>query len=51
MTKDGVLAGPRTLEHMVDVVVYFEGDRYQSLRMVRTIKNRHGETGEVGVLK
>lgn len=49
VTKDGNLAGPRTLEHMVDVVVYFEGDRYQSLRMVRSVKNRYGSTGEVGI--
>lgn len=51
VTKDGTLAGPRTLEHMVDVVVYFEGDRYQQLRMVRTIKNRYGSTGEVGLFE
>ena len=51
VTKDGVLAGPRTLEHMVDVVVYFEGDRYQSLRIVRTVKNRYGATGEVGIFE
>jgi len=51
VTKDGMLAGPRTLEHLVDVVVYFEGDRYQSLRMVRTIKNRYGETGEIGIFE
>jgi len=51
VTKDGVVAGPRTLEHMVDVVVYFEGDRYQSLRIIRTIKNRYGSTGEVGIFE
>jgi len=51
VTKDGVVAGPRTLEHMVDVVVYFEGDRYESLRVVRTVKNRYGSTGEVGIFE
>ncbi|MFH1384015.1 MAG: DNA repair protein RadA [Candidatus Omnitrophota bacterium] len=51
VTKDGVVAGPRTLEHMVDVVVYFEGDRYQSLRLIRTVKNRYGATGEIGVFE
>jgi DNA repair protein RadA/Sms len=51
VTKDGVLAGPRTLEHLVDVVVYFEGDRYENLRVIRTIKNRYGSTGEVGIFE
>ncbi len=51
VTKDGTLAGPRTLEHMVDVVVYFEGDRYESLRLVRSVKNRYGSTGEVGIFE
>jgi DNA repair protein RadA len=48
VTKDGALAGPRTLEHLVDVVCQFEGDRHTSLRMLRAIKNRYGSTDEVG---
>lgn len=48
VTKDGSIAGPRTLEHLVDVVCHFEGDRQSSLRFVRTLKNRFGPTDEVG---
>lgn len=48
VTKDGSVAGPRTLEHLVDVVLHFEGDRHSRLRMVRAIKNRYGPTDEVG---
>ena len=48
VTKDGSIAGPRVLEHLVDVVLYFEGDRHSSLRMLRAIKNRFGATDEVG---
>src|SRR5690606_24740019 len=48
VTKDGQVAGPRVLEHLVDVVLQFEGDRYSSLRMVRGIKNRFGAADEVG---
>jgi DNA repair protein RadA/Sms len=48
VTKDGLIAGPRTLEHMVDVVLHFEGDRHSQLRMVRAVKNRYGPTDEVG---
>jgi DNA repair protein RadA/Sms len=48
VTKDGSIAGPRMLEHLVDVVLYFEGDRHTSLRMLRAIKNRYGATDEVG---
>jgi len=48
VTKDGSIAGPRVLEHLVDVVLYFEGDRHTSLRMLRSIKNRYGATDEVG---
>ena len=48
VTKDGSIAGPRTLEHMVDVVLHFEGDRHFQLRMVRAVKNRYGPTDEVG---
>lgn len=49
VTKEGMLAGPKTLEHMVDTVLYMEGDRFTSLRLLRCIKNRFGSTGEVGV--
>lgn len=51
VTKDGTLAGPRTLEHLVDVVLQLEGDRYGPLRLLRTAKNRFGSTEEVGVLE
>lgn len=49
VTKDGVIAGPRILEHMVDVVLYIEGERFFSHRIVRTVKNRFGSTNEIGV--
>ncbi|MDD3237246.1 MAG: DNA repair protein RadA [Candidatus Gastranaerophilales bacterium] len=49
VTKDGNIAGPKILEHMVDTVVYFEGDRYKSYRLLRCNKNRFGSTNEVGV--
>ena len=48
VTKDGAIAGPRTLEHLVDVVLHFEGDRQSTLRMVRGVKNRFGAADEVG---
>ncbi|MET0161937.1 MAG: DNA repair protein RadA [Microbacteriaceae bacterium] len=48
VTKDGSIAGPRTLEHLVDVVCHFEGDRQSALRFVRSLKNRFGSTEEVG---
>jgi DNA repair protein RadA/Sms len=48
VTKDGSIAGPRVLEHLVDVVLHFEGDRHSRLRMVRAVKNRYGPTDEVG---
>jgi DNA repair protein RadA/Sms len=48
VTKDGSIAGPRVLEHLVDVVLYFEGDRHSTLRMVRGVKNRFGPADEVG---
>jgi DNA repair protein RadA/Sms len=51
VTKDGELAGPRTLEHLVDTVVRIEGDRQGSLRLLRTLKHRFGPTGEVGLLE
>lgn len=48
VTKDGAIAGPRLLEHLVDVVLHFEGDRHARLRLVRGVKNRYGTTDEVG---
>ncbi|EKD48203.1 MAG: hypothetical protein ACD_65C00067G0003 [uncultured bacterium] len=51
VTKDGTLAGPRTLEHLVDTVLQFEGDRYQDIRLLRTFKNRFGATNEIGLFK
>ena len=51
VTKQGQLAGPRLLEHMVDAVLYFEGDRYHSHRVIRAIKNRYGTTLEVGLFE
>jgi DNA repair protein RadA/Sms len=48
VTKDGMVAGPRALEHLVDVVLHFDGDRHSQLRMVRAVKNRYGPTDEVG---
>jgi DNA repair protein RadA/Sms len=48
VTKDGAVAGPRLLEHLVDVVLHFEGDRQSRLRLVRAVKNRHGTADEVG---
>lgn len=49
MTKEGTLAGPRTLEHMVDTVLYFEGDRQHTFRILRAVKNRFGSTNEIGI--
>ena len=51
VTKEGVVAGPRGLEHMVDTVLYFEGDRYASYRILRGVKNRFGSTNEIGVFE
>jgi len=51
VTKDGSLAGPRVLEHMVDCVLYFEGERHQSFRILRAVKNRYGSTNEIGVFE
>ncbi|MHB8319262.1 MAG: DNA repair protein RadA [Acidimicrobiales bacterium] len=51
VTKDGDIAGPRTLEHMVDTVVSLEGDRHHSLRFLRALKHRFGPTGDVGILE
>ena len=49
VTKEGNVAGPRVLEHMVDAVLYFEGDRYASYRILRSVKNRFGSTNEIGI--
>ena len=51
VTKEGALAGPRVLEHMVDTVLYFEGDRHDSFRLLRAVKNRFGSTNEIGVFE
>ncbi|HFI0415726.1 TPA: DNA repair protein RadA [Streptococcus suis] len=51
MTKEGTLAGPRTLEHMVDTVLYFEGERQHSFRILRAVKNRFGSTNEIGIFE
>ena len=49
VTKDGAIAGPKVLEHLVDTVLYFEGDRFQTHRLLRSVKNRFGATQEIGV--
>src|SRR5258708_26009592 len=51
VTKDGAIAGPRVLEHMVDTVLYFEGERGHQFRILRTVKNRFGPTDEIGVVE
>ncbi len=51
VTKDGAIAGPRVLEHMVDTVLYFEGERGHQFRILRTVKNRFGPTDEIGVFE
>src|SRR4030067_1542813 len=51
VTKEGTVAGPRGLEHIVDAVLYLEGDRFQSYRLLRSVKNRFGATSEVGVFE
>ncbi len=51
VTKEGNVAGPRVLEHMVDAVLYFEGDRYASYRILRSVKNRYGSTNEIGIFE
>lgn len=51
VTKDGAIAGPRVLEHIVDTVLYFEGDRHEGLRLLRAVKNRFGSTNELGVFE
>lgn len=51
VTKEGALAGPRVLEHMVDTVLYFEGERHQDFRILRAVKNRFGSTNEIGIFE
>lgn len=51
VTKEGMIAGPRALEHIVDAVLYFEGERHQNHRVIRAVKNRYGATNEVGVFE
>ena len=51
VNKDGAIAGPKVLEHMVDAVLYFEGDNQNSYRILRAVKNRHGSTNEIGVFE
>ncbi|NJN75550.1 MAG: DNA repair protein RadA [Synechococcaceae cyanobacterium RL_1_2] len=51
VTKEGMIAGPRVLEHLVDTVLYFEGDRYASHRLLRSVKNRFGATHEIGIFE
>ncbi|HBM76411.1 MAG TPA: DNA repair protein RadA [Clostridiaceae bacterium] len=51
VTKEGAIAGPRVLEHMVDTVLYFEGERYHTYRILRAVKNRFGSTNEIGVFE
>lgn len=51
VTKEGAIAGPRLLEHMVDCVLYFEGERHQSYRLLRAVKNRFGPTNEIGIFE
>ena len=51
VTKEGAIAGPRVLEHMVDTVLYFEGDRHDAFRLLRAVKNRFGSTNEIGVFE
>jgi DNA repair protein RadA/Sms len=51
VTKDGAIAGPKVLEHLVDTVLYFEGDRSHAFRILRSVKNRYGSTNEIGVFE
>ncbi|BBD16098.1 DNA repair protein RadA [Melissococcus plutonius] len=51
VTKEGSIAGPRMLEHMVDTVLYFEGDKHHTFRILRTVKNRFGSTNEIGIFE
>ena len=51
VTKEGNIAGPRVLEHMVDTVLYLEGERYNTYRILRAVKNRFGSTNEIGMFE
>ena len=51
ITKEGVIAGPKVLEHMVDTVLYFEGEKFQCYRILRVVKNRFGSTDEIGIFE
>src|SRR5690625_4095726 len=51
VTKEGAIAGPRMLEHMVDAVLYFEGERHHTYRILRGVKNRFGSTNEMGIFE
>ncbi|MBC8922046.1 DNA repair protein RadA, partial [Escherichia coli] len=51
VTKEGAIAGPRLLEHMVDTVLYFEGERHHAYRILRAVKNRFGSTNEMGIFE
>ena len=51
VNKDGAIAGPKVMEHIVDAVLYFEGERHQSYRLLRAVKNRFGSTNEIGVFE
>ena len=51
VTKEGSIAGPRMLEHMVDTVLYFEGERHHTYRILRAVKNRFGSTNEMGIFE
>ena len=51
VTKEGSIAGPRMLEHMVDTVLYFEGDKHHTFRILRAVKNRFGSTNEIGIFE
>ena len=51
VTKEGSIAGPRILEHMVDTVLYFEGERHHTYRILRAVKNRFGSTNEMGIFE
>ncbi|MGH2162203.1 DNA repair protein RadA, partial [Enterococcus faecalis] len=51
VTKEGAIGGPRMLEHMVDTVLYFEGDKHDTFRILRAVKNRFGSTNEIGIFE
>jgi DNA repair protein RadA/Sms len=51
VTKEGSIAGPKVLEHMVDVVLQLEGDRYGGFKILRSVKNRYGSTNEAGIFE